>query len=129
MDLPSVHLSNRVELALPFSRVPFMHTIDFVRYFGTITTWYPQYHFTWAWLCHSLILISPLFLDLPGLEEPRNLRGPQINSRTRQSLCYSHRQRRWFNGWKLLRDKLKLELPAQPRPKISAAQAKSATAL
>jgi hypothetical protein len=30
---------------------------------------------------------------------------------------------------KLLLDKLKLELPAQPRPKISAAQAKSATAL
>jgi hypothetical protein len=30
---------------------------------------------------------------------------------------------------KLLLDKLKLELPAQPLPKISAAQAKSATAL
>ena len=26
--------------------VPFLLTIDFLRYFGTITTWYRQYHFT-----------------------------------------------------------------------------------
>src|SRR5207302_4266152 len=39
--------------------------MDLRRYFGTITTWYRQYHFTRAWLCHSL-MSSLLSLVLAG---------------------------------------------------------------
>ncbi len=31
---------------------------DFLRYFGTNTTWYFHWCLTWAWLCHSLMMAS-----------------------------------------------------------------------
>jgi hypothetical protein len=65
---------------------------SFFRYFGKITTWYLQSHFTWAWLCQSFItvLLSPFGAFL---KEDRLSRTTQ----ERQSLMNSHRQSRWIS--------------------------------
>src|SRR5512135_12520 len=60
------------------------------RYFGRITTWYLQSHFTWAWLCQS-------FMGGPPCPSgPSSRRTVSDSRRERQSLQESHRQRRWI---------------------------------
>src|ERR1700677_1562923 len=95
MALPSTnstsfcrHNSRRI---LPIAR-RVLPKNSFLRYFGKITTWYLQSHFTWAWLCHSFmtVLLSP---SGAFLKEDRLSR----TTLERQSLLNSHRQSRWIS--------------------------------
>src|SRR5579863_7646240 len=83
------HRSRRIS-PIPFLNLPYN---AFFRYFGKITTWYMQSHFTWAWLCQSLlmtVLLSPFgaFLKEDRLSQ---------TTLERQSLMNSHRQSRWIS--------------------------------
>ncbi|MCP4697504.1 MAG: DUF4351 domain-containing protein, partial [Gammaproteobacteria bacterium] len=55
----------------------------FLRYFGMNTRWYLQYHLTWDWLCHSLILVSFQLKRIPqiklhaGTAEPFRVSPPE----------------------------------------------------
>src|ERR1700677_161465 len=95
MALPSTnstsfcrHNSRRI---LPIAR-RVLPKNSFLRYFGKITTWYLQSHFTWAWLCQSFmtVLLSP---SGAFLKEDRLSR----TTLERQSLLNSHRQSRWIS--------------------------------
>ncbi len=61
-------------------------------YFGKITTWYLQSHFTWAWLCQSLL--TTVLLPLGAF-----LKGDRLHRATqeRQSLMNSHQQSWWIS--------------------------------
>src|SRR5690242_20091502 len=83
------HSSRRI---LPIARRALPKN-SFLRYFGRITTWYLQSHFTWAWLCQSL-LMTVLLSPLRGL--PREDRLSRT-TQERQSLVNSHRQSRWIS--------------------------------
>lgn len=63
-------------------------------------------------LRHSRISISPLLLDFgrPNGEEKSSL--AYVNSRSRQSLCFSHRQRRWLSRGVIAATSSRLPMPA-----------------
>ena len=71
---------------IPFRSEP---KIDRLRYFGTNTTWYLQYHRTWERLCHSLMTVSFLVNLTVHVRETVAVFTPE-----RQSLLESRRQRR-----------------------------------